>query len=341
MMDNADYINQVRELILTHRKPSYQTTNRKEVRVICPYCNDGKHKDAGKLYISMTPPFKFHCFRCETSGVLNSETLRDLEIYDNELNMSLIGANKNYKATQGISKISFKKRNLKNIAYDTENSANACAYLNNRYGTNYSNEFLVEKFKAITDPVEFFKENAIYVNNNQFDYANSIGFISSDSSHLIFRDITNLQKNRYNNICLCPEEQLTTISKAYNISGDIDIMAEEINLVITEGTFDIIGVYNITPDAEKENTIFAAACGKAYNAVILNYIRKGFLNMNITIYSDGDVPIDFYKSLKASSPYLKNSRITVYYNSLYNPTTKIGKDFGVRPDQIKLKKIII
>lgn len=154
----------------------------------------------------MTPPFKFHCFRCETSGVLNADVLRDLEIYDSDLNLSVIGANKNYKATQGVSKLSFKIRNLKNIPYETVAAENALKYFNNRYNSNYTNEFITEKFKAITDPIEFFKENKINVDARMFDYEHSIGFISSDSSHLIFRDITGQQKKRYNNICLCSDE---------------------------------------------------------------------------------------------------------------------------------------
>ena len=35
---------------------------------------------------------------------------------------------------------------------------------------------------------------------------------------------------------------------------------------------------------------------------------------------------------------MKNSSITVYYNSLYNPQTKSGKDYGVPVNEIKLRK---
>ena len=118
-------------------------------------------------------------------------------------------------------------------------------------------------------------------------------------------------------------------------------MSEKTTLIITEGIFDIIGVYNHFYGGNDENTIFAAACGKAFNAVILNYIRMGFLDLDIIIYSDADVNVNFYKSLKMSSPYLKNSKITIFYNDLYDPKTGFGKDYGCRKNEIKLKKIII
>ena len=113
-------IENIRKLIRSNKHPSYETTNHKEVIVVCPYCNDSKHKDAGKFYISMTPPFKFHCFRCETSGVLNQQVLRDLEIYDTDLNLSIINSNKNYRSTQDVQHINYRKNTLKNEVTNSE-----------------------------------------------------------------------------------------------------------------------------------------------------------------------------------------------------------------------------
>lgn len=342
MEDINEMINNIRNLILANKKPSHQTTNRKEISVRCPYCGDSKsNQSATHLYIEMRPPFRFHCFKCETSGVLNGETFRDLGIYNTDLSISVINANKNYKATKGVQKVSYQKRKLINKPYDSVASQNAVQYFNTRYGTSFDNEFIVNKFKAVTDPLQFFADNRIYPPQGVFDYANAIGFISSDASHIVFRDITGTSPKRYNNLNLIQNDELTTASKTYNIAGGIDIMQDKTKLVITEGIFDIIGVYNHFYLGKDENIIFAAACGKAYNAVILNYIRMGFLDLEIEIYSDGDVNANFYKAIKNSSPYLKNSKITVYYNDLYDPKTGYGKDYGVPADQIKLKKIII
>lgn len=296
---------------------------------------------AAHLYIEMKPPFRFHCFKCETSGVINNQTLRDLGIFNIDLYVSVVNANKNYKNTIGIQKISYKKRKLINNVSDTFQTNNSINYFNSRYGTNFDAEFIKEKFKAILDPIEFFKENNIKIPPIAFDYSNAIGFISSDASHIIFRDTSGKQERRYNNLNLLQNEEIDTISKTYNISGLIDSMQDEITLVITEGIFDIIGVYNHFYIGNDKNIIFSAACGKGYNAVISNYIRMGFLNLNIIIYSDADVNISFYKNLKNNSPYLKNSKLTVFYNDLYDPKTGFGKDYGVKKENIKLKKIII
>lgn len=335
-----DEIENIRRLLLQNKHPSYQTTDHKEVRVVCPYCDDGRHKDAGKFYIAMKPPFMFHCKRCETAGVLNQKTLRDLGIYDNSINESIIISNKEYHQNQGIQHISFKRKEFKNTLTQSKNSINAALYFNNRYGSNYSEEELINKFKCILDAPYFFNENKIYA-PKIFDFSNSIGFISSDSTHIIFRDITGKQKLRYNNLRV--DKVSEEASKIYNISTEIDIMQPTINLVITEGIFDIIGVYtHFYKDTPLEkNTIFAAACGKSYNAVILNYIRMGFLSMNISIYSDGDVDVNFYRDLKRSNPYLRGENITIFYNDLYDKTTGYGKDYGVRKEEIKLRKVII
>lgn len=340
-MEDESSIEAIRQLILTNKHPSYQTTDRREIRVVCPYCDDARHKDPGKFYIAMKPPFMFHCKRCETSGILTAKVLQDLGIYEASAGENLILANKEFKDNQKIQHISYKRRNLKNIVSNSKAESAALLYFNQRYGTNYTAEEVIEKFKAVLDANYFFQENKIYASNKQFDCSHAIGFISADSTHIIFRDITGQQNLRYNNLNI--EKSYEDASKLYNISSNIDTMQDEVNLVITEGIFDIIGVYNYfykgTP--EEENTIFAAACGKSYGAVILKYIRMGFLNLNISIYSDADVDISFYRELKKSSPYLKNSRIIVYYNDKYNPVTKYGKDYGVRREEISLRKAII
>lgn len=345
MTGNENYAENIREIILRTKKPSYQTTNKKEIRIRCPYCGDSKsNPSSAHLYIEMTAPFRFHCFKCETSGVLNQQSFRDMELFDTELSMSVINANKQRKENSGIQKISYTKRNnLKNPVFDTMASKNALTYFNNRYLSNYDAEFVTKKFKCILDPISFFNENSMRVPNIQFDYSESIGFISSDNSHIIFRDYGGKQEKRYNNLNIYQDNNIGLVSKAYNISSDVSIMEPQINLVICEGIFDIIGVYThyYSNKNDLNDTIFAAACGKAYNAVILNYIRMGFLNLNVIIYSDADVDPSFYRALKNSAPYLKNSKITLYYNNLYNPKTKYGKDYGCPINDIQLRKIII
>jgi hypothetical protein len=332
-------IEQIRRLLLTKR-PSYETTNKKEIRVRCAYCGDSKKDPThAHMYIEMKPPFKFYCQRCSTSGVLNMQTLRDLNIYSTDLSTNIINANKTIKKNDGHKfKIYSKKPDL--VTNENEFTQNALNYFNNRFQTNYTNEEIINKFKVITNAQAFFEKNNIRIPIDArgvplYDFNNSIGFLSSDGTHVIFRDLTNQQRKRYFNLNLYNND-IDTANKLYNIKSAVDIMKDEITLIIAEGAFDIIGVYEAFYKNKKidNDHIFAAAAGKGYNAAISHYIRMGFLNLKVIIYSDTDVNQYFFKNLKDSSPYLKNSRLTIFYNNL-------EKDFGVPKDRIKLRKIIV
>lgn len=340
-----EFVENIRESILRNKKPSYQTTNKKEVRVRCPYCGDSRRDlSSAHLYIEMRAPFRFHCFKCETSGVLNNQTLRDLEIFDTSMNTNIIVANKVLRENQGIQKIQIgKRKKLVNIPDESDITLKNLSYFNNRFNISFDKDYISSKFRTILNPIKFFADNNIFVPKGHYDFSNAIGFISTDNSHIVFRDTSGLQQRRYYNMNITPNEIEDISSKIFNISSSINTMAEKVNLVITEGIFDIIGVYNhfYKNTSFEENTIFTAACGKGFNAVILNYIRTGFLDLDITIYSDGDVDLNFYRNLKNTSEYLKNTKITVYYNSLYDRNTGFGKDYGLPKDQIKLRKIII
>ena len=337
-----DQIEQVRKFLLQNKKPSYQTTDKKEVRVRCPYCGDSKKdRNHAHMYIEMTPPFMFYCQRCDTSGVLNSQTLRDLGLYSNDLSVSVIEANKTVKRNQGVEKLNAVKFDTKLNNVENEFTEKAVDYVSKRMGIQLTNEELVTRYKAVTNAAQFFEDNRMkppvgWNNQVMYDFYNSIGFLSSDGSHVIFRDMTGLQKKKYFNLNLQPHN-FSISSKIYNISSSVNMMAPSVNLIITEGIFDIMGVYeHFYKDTvkDRDDYIFAASCGKGFLAVISHYVQMGFLDLNITIYSDSDVNIFFYKDLKETSPYLKNVSITVYYNTL-------EKDFGIPKDRIKLKKVII
>jgi hypothetical protein len=337
MQDQVDVIRNV----LLSKKPSFLTTNRSHVRVRCPYCGDSrKSPNSAHLYVKMAPPFEFYCQRCDTGGVLNAKVLRELEIYNNEASMSIIEANKNIERVSGIQKISVRKYKPRLNTVENEYSVNSVHYLNHRYGLNLDNDYIVNSFKAITNVDQFFKDNNIRYPVDQYgrqmyDFYNSIGFLSSDGSHVIFRDITGQQAKRYYNLNLFNEPRSTS-NKLYNIKTELDILQDEINLIITEGVFDIIGVYEhfYKNNINNGNYIFAAAAGKGYGAVISHYIQMGFLNLNITIYSDADVDPGFFRELKKNLIYIKNSPLTIYYNTR-------EKDFGVPKDRISLRKVII
>jgi len=83
-----------------------------------------------------------------------------------------------------------------------------------------------------------------------------------------------------------------------------------------------------------ENKIFASVNGKGYGLVINHFARLGFLNMDISIYSDADVNIGMYHGLKKAYPIIASNSTRVFYNT-------IEKDYGTKFEKIKLKSNFI
>ena len=327
-------INEITNEIVHRLYPHKFNTDRSWIYVRCPYCGDSK-KDANHVHfgIQLTPPYYFHCLRCDSGGPLTKRVLNDIGIFDNDLIVSINKANKIiYKSNNpNYKSILSKPKKLFIESYDSNYSKQNLAYFNKRFGTNLDISYVTEKFRCLLDPIKFFAKNNI---TTKYNYRNYIGFVSSDESYCIFRDTSGKAKIRYNNLKLTPKG--IESSKIYNIKSEIDVMQDKITLVMTEGIFDIIGIYLVkykdTP--EEKNTIFAASCGKGYNSVINHFVRKGFLNLDIVIYSDNDVGRQFFEDLKESNYIIRNKQITVYYNEL-------SKDCGVPAEQIKLRKMIV
>ena len=220
-------------------------SNGLELRTRCPYCGDSrKNSSSAHMYISLEPPFLFNCFRCETSGRLTPKVLRDFDIDDSTFHVDIIECNKKYKNKS--SKTVKGKANFKINIYHKELAENSIKYLNKRYNTNYTlndADFLTETYRVILDPITFLYQNKIQIEeNNPFNFVESIGFLSFDKTYAIFRNINpnTSNKMRYQNIPLLGRN---SNSKMYAISTDIDLAEEKVNFIMTEGIFDIIGVY--------------------------------------------------------------------------------------------------
>ena len=208
-------------------------------------------------------------------------------------------------------------------------------YINNRLGLNITEKEARTKYKIILNFKEFILHNDI--ENFSVDVKMlpllqryCIGFLSYDQSHIIFRSInigrTHFRYHMYNIF-----GDYDDAKRFYTISSKIDILKPKLNVVITEGTFDIIGVYNhFYKDKNLDNYLFMSVNGKGFNLIFLHLARLGFLDMDINIYSDGDVKRRFFENMKKYSDVLKHMNIKLNYN-------KIGKDYGVSKAEIELK----
>ena len=159
-----------------------------------------------------------------------------------------------------------------------------------------------------------------------------VGFLSVRNEFVIFRDITNKNKLRYDKYSVVPS--IDNTRKFYTIPNQIDMLSNEpIYINLAEGTFDILGIYYHIKNQNLKNQVYAAVCGAAYTSVIKYFISLGLVgdNININIFSDADKDYYWYsKMIKELSPFVNS--INIYYN------TK-EKDYGVHKDQIDLIKL--
>lgn len=329
-------VDRIRQLLKSSLDPCYENTSRTWIYCRCPFCGDSKKsKSSAHFYIAMNPPFGYHCFKCGEHGSLNDDVLNKLGIFNNELSLDILTANKSSQRTSNVSL----KKEKKVIINDSGNATSTAglSYFNLRFNSSFNLKEVNSKFKCSCDIPQFLKDNNIEVPLSGFDLSKAIGFLSKDNTYLICRDITNKQSKRYFNLKLFDSENA---SKIYTMHTAVDAMSKSINLVITEGVFDIIGIYNAkyknNPDIEN-NTIFAAACGKTSYAAVINQIAKMFLNINVIIYSDNDVDVYFFKKLKKENIYLSSGlSMKLYYNKFPNE-----KDTGVAPERISLEEAVI
>lgn len=329
---NSALIDEIRNILKSTISPCYENTARTEVYCRCPNCGDSK-KDKRKahLYIKMSPPFSFYCQKCGYSGILNQQVLNRLQVFNNDLLLHINETNK--EAGVQSDKINFVKKENVFEYHDDEADNSALAsldYFNKRFGTQFTLNDVNTKFKCVCNPDKFINERKITYLNKRFDLTKAIGFVSSDNKYMICRDSSGKQELRYCNVSIFTD---TNKSKTYNIKTPINLLSDKITLVITEGIFDAIGIY-LKLFQNSEDVIVAAACGKSYSQVIEHFINLGFLNLDIKIFSDGDVNLQFFRDMKSKLYYLKNSNIEIYYN-------KLGKDYGVEASFIDVQKTII
>ena len=141
-------------IIIRTKKPSSKLQI-KEVRLRCPYLWWFKIFTllSTFIYQMKLPPFVFIVLNVKRV-VLNQQSFRDMQIFDTELSMNVINANKERKELSEFKKFHLKRKNLVNEIYNTPTTINSLKYINNRFGVEFPPIFL-QKFKCILDPQAF------------------------------------------------------------------------------------------------------------------------------------------------------------------------------------------
>lgn len=326
--------------------PCKLTTRKDETIIRCPYCGDSIHnKFDTHFYINNVPPFKFYCQKCNVAGVFNNSVMNGmLKLFDNKISDFLDSSYNNYKKSLNIKygdsfnnyfntkELIFKPKSIGKI------EDNKIKYFNDRMGLILDEKDL-ERYRIILNIEDFLKKNEIDSSKfNKFTQGKikelnktSIMFLLYDKNMICCRNITN-KGERYYNLTLFDSNIDGISKKFYSIENKLELNNSIFNINITEGNFDIIGVFNHIYNKEiHSNDLFLSANGKGYK-FLLNYIMKlGILNANINIYSDKDVKLGYYEKFKDSLLLTKFNGMNIYYNRYKNE-----KDFGVSKDRIIL-----
>lgn len=316
-----------------------------QVVIRCPICDEnGKAHDHGHCYVGLirdqdTSPIVYNCFINHCSGIVTPDFLKAVNIYDQELNNILtIWNNERLRNSKVTNRIDYVKRSIAHIEQpeysENKRVKDKLTYLQGRMQINFNLEN-VKPLNVVWTLTEFLKHNKIDPNPNfkklikvlDSDY---LGFLSQSKEYIIFR---NLVKNNNLRYFKYPIFQESHGIMNYVIRGTkADLLAEDVDLVLAEGPFDIIGIYANVYHCRKDQIIYSAVCGSSYQTTIRKFIKMGFVkNLNIHIYSDSDKQPFYYKTLiKNLGIWCKS--INLYYNEL-------SKDCGVPGDQIKIVKI--
>lgn len=319
--------------------PVYLTSGKEETNMRCPFCGDSSNPHHAHLYFKNSGAFNFYCQKCEYSGI-GVTLLKQLNVTDTKITQ--IAQEKMRTAVSPITKnkLGFP---VNKYDYSVDNPYGRMEkirlkYLNYRFGRNFS-VYDAMQLKYILNLPEFFKKNHINFKKLgkmeqklilQMNGAYSI-FMLSDNSTLVGRYMgTKEGAKRYIKVQLVSTGDNS--ESFYHISHDIDLTASSYNVYITEGIYDLIGVYNLNLSRGyglNNNDIYVANNGKGFRKSVKFIKSLGVLNGNINIYADSDVGIQDFRKYLGNDPLVKYMGVNIIYNKHEG-----NKDFGVPLDEI-------
>lgn len=303
-------------------------TGKSGLNTYCPKCESKRYfkNKNGHLWISTQDPV-FNCVKCEYGGII-ATYLRDINF-----NVSLYFDSSifNDVASWKYRKIDQYHTDMVelNIEFNSEptNYKQKLEYIKNRLPVKSD----IENIPNIIFDIKSFLLN----NNIKLDYSdtflkylneNFIGFIGNYNSIVICRNIDVNNEFRYFKININPD----FIYKDFY--GIVDTNKDLNEIVMTEGIFNVLNVYNKKlPEFNDVNAWFACL-NKTYRETlksILFYLKTTYVNLHIL--SDNDVDTKYYKQFKYH-PCVNNVRV---YKNIYNETS----DFG--DQNLKIKEIIL
>lgn len=317
-----------------------------EVVTRCPFCGDTQ-KDfrTGHFYMMIDVDTNYNipyiCFKCGEHGFIDPDVLDLLGNTDQDLANGIAALNKNgeyKKSTEGGRFVYFERKLPDEIRYH-----NKIAYVERRLGLHFE-EKDIQRMKLVTSLYDFLvlnniKESPFKKDMRHLLERDYVGFLSGGNSHLLFRDITG--KNKYAWIKYPIETESRKNRVYYGLDEQADVYSdEEININISEGVLDAIGVkYHVMQDSKSMDI---ASGGSYHTTMIKHMIDVGLFGGNVilNIFSDNDRDYNDHEVKGTSfeqTRYMLQKYVPLFkqVNLYYNLT---AKDFGYPAEKIRIKK---
>ena len=342
---NFAFGNQFVDFIRTMIPGAHEASGGKEIVCRCRYCPDSADPNHGHMYISVPQsdddPILFHCFKCQTSGVLDSRTLMDWGIYDPLIAVSadkiITKATRSNKKFVGYNREWYK---FMNYVADKQLAAQKIAYINGRLGTNLTEADCMQQ-KIILNLREALDRNIIeqytrHPNIVQQLNDNFVGFLSLDNNFVNMRRLCregvvyDTIDKRYINYNIHGKKDNT--EKMYVMPSVLDLtVPRKVNIHVAEGPFDILSIrYNLRSN-DTEHSIFAAITGSGYRGLVMHLINTfKIFYFDLHLYPDNDNH-GSSRMVEELSYLIAPYGATLYeHRNVYEGE----KDFGVSLDRI-------
>ena len=222
------------------------------IYVRCPICGDSqKHLDGSHCSIWIRPglPLVYHCWICESSGLVDKDFLRDLNISDPNIITAAVRYNRETMKNKDVNDKFVSPINAKNILIpqieENKITRPKIEYMRERLGVDFTVKSL-EYLRCVTSIYDFLALNhlnptAKFVDTVKFLEKYAIGFLSTDRTYIVFRNVDKKMKFRYMKYPIF--DGLNIGNTSYTIPSQVDIMEPSVDLHIAEGTFDILSVF--------------------------------------------------------------------------------------------------
>lgn len=322
--------------------PFAKVVDEHHIDIRCPICGDSQkhlnHPHCG-IWIQEGQPLIYHCWICESSGIVNHNFLKQLNVYDPKIYTTVALFNKSNAKKLSQYKGLLKKGEARplDIPEIRDIHQYKVDYISKRLGIDFTKKSL-EYLRVITSIKDFLAINALTPNgawakNLDLFEKHYVGFLTMDRTCIVFRALSPDLKMRYIKYQIYNYKGLGFGEGCYTIPMQVDPMENQITFNMTEGIFDILGVFFHVNKANVKNQVYVAVCGSGYTRVVKTFLKKGFMtNLDINIYSDLDKSRDWYQPISDLAPWFRS--INLYYNDTGE------KDFGVPKEKIKVRKAV-